>query len=393
MNKLSVESLLTKYLTGSITEEEKWLLNEMLQEPEHCKQLETIIDNELHEYAFEGEADDSIFRLIQDTIKKRINSERRAAKTIWLSVRRIAVAAVFILLLGAGTYWLFQVNKRNDRLAEQKNVPLTNDVPPGDNRAILKLADGTQIILDSAEDGTLAKQGSVKIIKLNNGQLSYNSSTEKPKEVLYNTITVPKGGQYQLKLADGTRVWINAASSLRFPAFFNSGVRNVELTGEAYFEVAKNASMPFHVTVKALDIQVLGTHFNVNAYENEVAISTTLIEGSVKVSKAGQSRQLEPGQQAAAKGNDQIQVLNNVDLEEVLAWKNGLFQFNSADVEIILRQAGRWYNVEFEYSDNIKERFTGQIPRNVNLSQLLKILESTGKVQFNIQGRKVIVKS
>lgn len=392
MNNSSLESLLAQYLTGSITEEEKRILNEMLHEPEHCKKLEAIIDSELKEHVFEGEADDSIYHLIQDIIKKRIIYKKREAKIVWLSIRRIAVAAVFLLVVGAGTYWLFQVESQNP-LIVQHNTPSADDIPPGDNRAILKLADGTQIVLDSAQDGTVAKQGGVKIIKLNNGELSYNSSSEKSKEVLYNTITVPKGGQYQLRLADGTRVWINAASSLRFPAVFNSGERNVELTGEAYFEVAKNASMPFHVKAKALDIQVLGTYFNINAYDDEAFIRTTLIEGSVKLLSAGQSRKLDPGQQASTNGHDQIRILNNVDLEEVLAWKNGLFHFNSADVEIILKQAARWYNVEFEYSDTIKERFTGQIPRNVNLSQLLKILESTGKVHFTIQGRKVIVKS
>jgi ferric-dicitrate binding protein FerR (iron transport regulator) len=194
-------------------------------------------------------------------------------------------------------------------------------------------------------------------------------------------------------LADGTKVWLNAASSLRFPAAFAGKERIVELNGEGYFEVAKNASMPFHVRVHDMDVQVLGTHFNINAYTDETAMRTTLLEGSVQVSQGEQTQLLTPGQQAAASQNGQIQLADGVDVEEVMAWKNGMFQFQGADLETILRQAARWYDIDVEYKQRISDRFSGQISKNVNLSQLLKILELTGKVHFEIEGRKIIVKS
>lgn len=392
MNNTSVEALLEKYLSGSISEDERVLLSQMLDEDRHRAQLETIIDKELLEHSFEAEENIVLLDQIQENILQSIRKEGKKAKVVHLNWRRMAVAAVFILLVGAGVFWLLQSQKKEQEIAIQVKPNVQKDVAPGSTKAILKLADGTEIILDSANEGTLAQQGGVKIIKLNNGQLSYNPQDRKSNEVLYNTITTPKGGQYQLVLADGTKVWLNAGSSLHFPAAFAGQERIVELKGEGYFEVAKNAVMPFHVRVNEMDIQVLGTHFNVNAYTDEGLMRTTLLEGSVKVSKGTQARLLKPGQQAAVNQDEQIFVQNDVNLDEVIAWKNGLFQFQSADLETILRQASRWYDIEVEYRDKITERFSGQISRNVNISQLLKILEFTGKVHFEIEGKKIIVK-
>lgn len=393
MNNTSVEALLEKYLSGSISEEERVLLSQMLEEDRHQAQLETIIDKELLEHSFEAEENLVLLDQIQNNIQQSIRKEGKKAKVVPLNWRSMAVAAVFILLVGAGVFWLLQSQKKEQEIAIQVKPNVQKDVAPGSTKAILKLADGTEIILDSANEGTLAQQGGVKIIKLNNGQLSYNSQNGKPGEVLYNTVTTPKGGQYQLVLADGTKVWLNAGSSLHFPAAFAGKERVVEIMGEGYFEVAKNAAMPFHVRVNEMDIQVLGTHFNVNAYADEGLTRTTLLEGSVKVSKGAQARLLKPGQQAAVNQDEQILVQNDVNLDEVIAWKNGLFQFQSADLETILRQASRWYDIEVEYRDKITERFSGQISRDVNISQLLKILEFTGKVHFEIEGKKIIVKS
>lgn len=393
MNNTSVEALLEKYLSGSISEEERVLLSKMLKEDRHLAQLERIIDNELLDHSFEVEEDSLLLGQIQENIQQSIRESGKKAKVVQLNWRRMAVAAVFILLVGAGVLWLLQSQKKEQEIAIQAKPDVLKDVAPGSNKAILKLADGTEIILDSANKGTLAQQGTVKVIKLDNGQLSYKPQYGKPDEVFYNTITTPKGGQYQLVLADGTKIWLNAASSLHFPAAFAGKERVVELKGEGYFEVAKNAAMPFHVRVHQMDIQVLGTHFNVNAYTDENLMRTTLLEGSVKISKGAQARLLKPGQQAAVDQGEQILVRNDVNLDEVIAWKNGLFQFQSADLETILRQASRWYDIEVEYRDKISELFSGQISRNVNISQLLKILEFTGKVHFEIEGKKVIVKS
>lgn len=393
MNNTSFESLLNKYLSGSITEEECVLLSRMLDEKQHRENLAAIMDKELEERAFESEEDTGLLIQIQENIQKRIKENRTTSKVVGLNWRRLAAAAVFILLAGAGAYLLWNSNSdRKREVAKHTQPKPVQDIAPGSNKAVLQLADGTEILLDSAQDGTLARQGVVEIRKLDNGQLAYQAQQGKPEALLYNTITTPKGGQYQLVLADGTKVWLNAASSLRFPAAFAGKERVVELKGEGYFEVAKNATKPFHVRVHDMDVQVLGTHFNVNAYTDETVMRTTLLEGRIKVSKGDQSRLIKPGQQAANQ-NGSIDIKEDVNLEEVMAWKNGMFQFKSADLETILRQAARWYDIEVEYRGKIADRFSGQISRNVNISQLLKILELTGRVRFEIEGRKIIVNS
>jgi transmembrane sensor len=306
---------------------------------------------------------------------------------------RIAAAAVLILI--AGTIYLL-VNKTNNQqpIAGNQQQPI-KDVAPGGNKAVLTLADGSTIILDNAANGTVSQQGNTKILKLGDGQLAYNSLNEKPKEVLYNTITTPRGGQYQMILSDGSGVWLNAASSIRFPVAFTGNVRKVEITGEAYFEVAKNPAMPFIVSVAGKsEVEVLGTHFNINSYVDEATINTSLLEGSVKITELTtfKSRVITPGQQAQLNSNGQININTNTDLEEVMAWKNGKFDFGEAtDVKTIMRQLARWYNVDVEYRGVIKEHIGGKISRNVNVSKVFEMLGLTGIVRFEIDGKKVIV--
>jgi transmembrane sensor len=394
MSNIPFQALLDKYLSGSISEEERVLLSRMLDEKQHQETLEATIDKELLEHTFEAGQDNAVLNQILENIQNNIGEERKTAKVLLLNWRRMAVAAVFLLLMGSGAYLFWNSRKTEEPAVVKQMRPKPNqDISPGSNKAVLMLADGTQILLDSAHNGTLAQQSAVAIVKLNNGQLAYNAQKGKPADILYNTITTPKGGQYQLVLTDGTKVWLNAASSLHFPAAFTGRERVVELKGEGYFEVAKNAAMPFHVRVNDMDIQVLGTHFNINAYTDEDAMRTTLLEGRVNVSKGTQARILTAGQQAAAHQNGKIEVAENVNVDEVMAWKNGMFQFKSADLGTIMRQAARWYDIDVEYRGGISDRFSGQISRNVNISQLLKILEFTGKVHFEIEGRKVIVKS
>ncbi len=394
MSEILFQTLLDKYISGSITEDERILLHQMLEVSSHREELATIIDKELHDHSFEMEDNKNLLSLIQNNIQQNIKVKRKPSGTVMVYIKRLAVAAVIILLAGAGMYVLFTPDKKPAKELAEKTAPvIKTDIHPGGNRAILKLANGSEIVLDSANQGTLAQQGGVKIIKLNNGQLLYNKPNEITTEVNYNTIITPKGGQYQLILADGSKAWLNAASSLRFPASFTGSERKVELTGEGYFEVAKNAAMPFVVSVNDLSIKVLGTHFNVNAYTNETFTRTTLLEGSVRISQKSKASILKPGQQARADPSGKIEVLDNVDVDEVIAWKNGLFQFKGSNLETILRQAARWYDVDFEYKSKINSRFSGQISRNVNASQLLRILELTGKVHFEIEGRKILVKS
>lgn len=270
---------------------------------------------------------------------------------------------------------------------------------PGTNKAILTLADGKQIVLDEAKNGNLADQGNTKVIKLN-GQIAYNEfamavPNGKNAAVAYNTVTTPRGGQYQLILADGSRVWLNAESSLRFPTSFQGKERRVELAGEGYFEIAKDATKPFIVKINTTseekdEVEVLGTHFNIMAYNDEGIVKTTLLEGSVKINRNNKIAMLKPGQQAKLQ-NQSIKVVEDVDTDEAIAWKNGYFQFTSANLQQVMRQIARWYDVDISYEGKIPERkFGGKISRDNNASEVLKVLELS-KVKFRIENRKIIV--
>lgn len=390
------QELLDKYLTGRMTEQECQHFSELLNVPEHKDRLAAIIDTELAEHAFDGEPDNNMLAAIQDNLYNKLQEGKERSATLIRYMKRLAVAAVFIMMLSAVAWWLLSKKPAQPEIAQVNKVKKETPLVPGGNRAILKLSDGTEIILDSAGDGTLVQQGQAKVIKLGDGQLSYQSTDNTSAEPVYNTISTPRGGQYQLILADGSKVWLNASSSLRYPASFSGKERRVELTGEGYFEVAKNATMPFHVQVNNMEVEVLGTHFNINSYTDEPAIRTTLLEGSVKTAigpdhNREQSAILKPGEQAVLTADSRLTIHDNIDIDEVMAWKNGLFQFKAADIKTVLRQAERWYDVQFEYKENIPERFSGQISRSANADQLLKILELTGKVKFEYKGKTIIV--
>jgi len=268
------------------------------------------------------------------------------------------------------------------------------DILPGGNKAILSLENGQKISLDSAANGKLATQGKTAIVKTAEGHLTYDAKAGST-DVYYNTVSTPKGGQYQLTLPDGTRIWMNAASRLRFPTAFTGKERLVELDGEAYFEVAKDARMPFIVKSKnGMTVQVLGTHFNMMAYGDEQDTKTTLLEGLVKVTNGTSVAILKPGQQALSEtvdSNAPVRINKDADTDEAIAWKNGIFQFNNTDLKAVMRQIARWYNVEISYNDRVPEkRFTGSISRNLKASELLSGIEYVG-VHFKIDGNKIIV--
>lgn len=303
--------------------------------------------------------------------------------------RWAAAAAVTGII---GTWFLFVV--KNGKTTEAPLSEATqkerfkNDVAPGQQGAILTLSNGKTIILDSAGNGALAQQGATEIIK-KDGQIVYANAGH-PAEVVYNTMATPKGRQYSLVLADGSKVWLNAASSITFPTTFSGAERKVTITGEAYFEIAHKSDMPFIVEKGEMNVQVLGTHFNINSYDDEQSINVTLLEGSVKVTQGSQSRLIKPGQQAQLV-KEEISLVNNADIAAVMAWKNGTFSFNATDMESLMRQLCRWYDVEVVYNKKVNELFYADIPRNTNLSDALKALELTGKVKFEIDGKKIIV--
>ena len=307
-------------------------------------------------------------------------------QNIW----RAAAAAVFIFACMG--YWAWQKSQTNPDLELANNKPseVKQEILPGGNKALLILADGSSVVLDSANNGAITHQGGTTVIKLD-GLVTYNQSVNRTNEVVYNTISTPRGGQYQLILADGTKVWLNSASSLKFPTSFPGHQRRVELNGEGYFEVAHNPSQPFFVSNGGTEVKVLGTHFNVMAYGDEPATLITLLEGRVSVSHQSRETNLLPGQQA--KVTTEMKVLDNVDEEQVMAWKNGSFIFGeSMSIPEIMRQVARWYDVEIEYQRKPAGHIGGSISKQVNISEVLSIIELTGEVRLELQGKKVIVK-
>lgn len=303
---------------------------------------------------------------------------------------RIAAAASILVILSAGGYFL--LNKQKPQATQ--NQVAQNDLLPGNNKAILTLSNGKQINLTDAKAGIVAKDANVIVKKKENGSISYVSipagAANQPPA--YQTITTPRGGQWPaIELPDGSKAMLDAGSSITYPVAFNGGQRKVAITGQVYFEVKHNTTSPFIVTVRGETIEDIGTHFNVSAYEDEPALKTTLIEGSVRVSKNRNSTILKPGQQAVnIPGSDKITV-KNADLPEVTAWKNGLFHFTHADVKTVMRQIARWYDVEVVYEGNIpKTDITGEVYRNMKASQVFEVLNNL-KVSFRIEGRKIIV--
>lgn len=300
---------------------------------------------------------------------------------------RIAVAASVLCLLSIGFYFYVV----NSKIAQQQSY--TTNVSPGGNKAVLVLADGRRIDLNDAKSGALAKQGNVLVKKTKDGQLIYDLSGAVPakgSETTYNTIETPRAGTYQVVLPDGTSVWLNAASRIKFPTSFAADERKVELRGEAYFEVVKNPAKPFRVVSDDQVIEVLGTHFNVNNYTDEPFTKTTLLQGSIKVSSHTNSKIIKPGEQSSIGPKGQIEVVS-VNAAQEVAWKNGLFSFKKADLVSVMRQISRWYNVDIIYEGEVPEiSFTGKIYRNVNLGQALESIGYMG-VKYRIENKKVII--
>jgi transmembrane sensor len=320
--------------------------------------------------------------------KAKIRKKPTVVRSI--NLFRVAAASVILLMCSAGLYFLLSKHRKPVMTALHQPPALKNDVLPGRNGAVLKLGTGKTILLDSVSNGVFLSQGSAHIKKLN-GQIIFDASRLHADSVTNNTISTPAGRQYAVVLSDGSKVWLNASSSISFPTIFIGKERKVAITGEAYFEVAHNASAPFVVAVNnKVEVVVLGTDFNINAYDNELVPRATLLEGKIKINCPASSNILMPGQQASLNKDGSIHISNHVDTDEVVAWKNGMFQFESATLDAIMRQLARWYDVEIEYRGVTSKHFGGTISRNVNLSQVLKMLELTGEVKFTIQGKKII---
>ena len=396
-----IGGLLFRRLRGDLSQSEEAVLREWLdqQDPAGREFFEQTTDEARIEEALRylyGIDEDTALAEVLGRIQGGENRNGRRLLLWKRPYRYAAAAAVLVLIAGASVLLIRTRNESNMAL-----LPVAqryrNDVFPGGDKALLELSDGSRITLDSASDGEVATQGTTRVLKLDNGALAYHAGTSAagPQGYGYNTISTPRGGQYQVLLPDGSKVWLNAASSLRFPTAFTGGERLVELTGEAYFQIASDASRPFkvHIPSTSTEIHVLGTDFNVEAYAEEGAIRTTLIGGAVRVTASGKASVLKPGQQASVSldSTGTLSVTSTAHTDDVIAWKNGLFKFEDAPIQSIMRQVSRWYDVNVVYNGRVDQQFIGTIPRQVPLSTLLKILESTGWVHFMIQGKKVIV--
>ena len=385
MDNTRIYYLAGQYLKKSLSETEQVEFQRLLHAPEHQEALQAAFEEMAGGLDMDTPQDKELLPLLE----RSLNSDRVQHRVRSLPRRSLSwAAASIILLLAAGAYF-WTTQKKN---TPQAAIPTV--ISPGKQGAILTLADGSQVVLDSLGNGVVAKQNGARIV-LTNGQLSYDPAENASGEIVFNTISTPKGRQFQVTLPDGTQVWLNAASSIRYPTAFAGKERKVEVTGEAYFEVAKNAQMPFMVSVNnKAGIQVLGTHFNVNAYENEKAITTTLLEGSVRVAQyetASGYVILQPGQQAQIAGTSGIKVIEKANIDKVVAWKNGVFHFEGATLAEIMRQLERWYDIEVVYEKGVPDiEFEGEMTRDVSLNGLLVMLGKT-ELHFRIEGRKLIV--
>jgi transmembrane sensor len=300
-------------------------------------------------------------------------------------------AASVILISAIGVYVFFNQGVKETVSKTTNTVQsYANDIAPGENKATLTLADGRKIILDTAAMGKLAQQGNTAVLN-KEGQVVYSGAKLKEKEVLYNTLSTAKGQSYSVVLADGTKIWLNAASSVHFPLSFPGIDRVVEISGEAFFEVARSGEKkPFKVKVNGLEIEVLGTVFNVNAYAGEKGITTTLVEGKVRLSKGKATSVMEPGEQAELVETGDIKIKSNADIDKAVAWKNGLFVFRGDDVQTIMAQLSRWYDLQVVYKGKVKGEFYGVINRNQPLSLVLEVLQQSD-VHFQVENRTIIV--
>ena len=385
MDPITARALLQRYLEGDASQDEVLLVEQWYQ---HLA--------ETGEFSWEEGEKESREKVIEQRLLTQINAQQdegqvihSTGRSLSLSRRMVSVAAILLLAI-AGAYLLFV--KKAPRTIAPIAERYHNDVNPGRNAAVLTLAGGKEIVLDSSATGIIGKQGNTTIANAN-GRLTYTALHEKPTELFYNTLTTHRGNQYHLTLPDGTKVWLNAASSITFPSVFSGEQRKVTISGEVYFEVAKNEQQPFVVQQGSMVVQVLGTSFDVNGYGDETAVKTTLLEGKVRIEEGSGSSLLAPGQQAVVgkSGAGSIVIVDNPDLETVMAWKNGSFAFRKAGIEAIMQQVERWYDVQVVYEAKITTHFVADIPRDVPLSQLLKLLEETDLIHFRIDGKKIIV--
>lgn len=403
MNETRIIHLLQRYADAVLTREERTELIALLDNvqnteiPDHLVQAMVAEAASLPAESLPGEAVEKFIRGIVAVDKPVAPAETPLVKSLpripaW---RRWSWVAALAIVFGIGVYW-YTIN------ADRKKLPpvqllSADEILPGKDRALLTLDDGSTIALDSASHGAIARQGTVNIIKTANGELRYEPAGATPGKTMINTVQTPRGGQFKIRLPDGTDVWLNAASAIRYPAAFTDTERVVRVTGEVYFEVAKYKQKPFVVIVDdKARIEVLGTHFNINAYSNAESLNTTLLEGQIKLltlynlAKSDiRGYLMKPGQQVQL--SDKLNVIENADIARVMAWKNGLFDFTGTGFESVMKDVERWYDIEVQYEGPVPDmKFKGRMDRGVKLSGIVRFLEDYG-LKTRLEGRTLII--
>jgi len=361
------QALLKKYLKGECTDEERKLLESWYNQQVQQESLSDDIDYK------------SLERHIWNKLDVQENRKIKIRYIQW------AAAALILVFSAISFYMLLDKN-------EVEPSELAQEIVPGSNMAKLSFSDGREIDLDNIADGETVALDHIKIYKNRDGEIVYKVMESDDTEELFSLLETPKGGQYQIELADGTRAWLNAASSIRFPSVFEKQERLVEITGEVYFEVAKDSKRPFRVKTQEQLVEVLGTHFNVNAYHDEPNSVITLLEGAVKVQSFGKDYFLKPNQQIQTNLVNRSSVISEASAEYAIDWKNGIFHFSDEKVSSIMRKISRWYNVEVVFAENfVDKRMAGSISRYEDVSKVLDMLELTNVVHFQLQGRRIVV--
>lgn len=394
---MNFKQLFDDYRNGKMNVEQRAAFEQLLHSMESEQALQQHLDDSLAQV--EPVAAEETQEYLYERIKETYIKEKPAGRVHFLLNPWLRYAAAIIIIAGIAAYlWKREPKKETTVAATSKQV--RTDVEPGRDGAVLTLADGSQLVLDSLGNGVIATQNGAKVV-LNNGALTYDQKEEASGDILYNTMHTPRGRQFQLVLPDGTKVWLNAASSIKYPTVFTGDTRTVEIKGEAYFEVVtlrlrSGQNMPFIVKIdEGKEVKVLGTHFNINAYDDENAIRTTLLEGAVVVKSAngnhGSTAFLKPGEQAVIAGYSPLAINHSPDIDQVMAWKNGLFNFNGYDIKAVMREIGRWYDLDIVYeAEPEPEEVMGELQRNLSLSQVMKILQKI-HVKYRIEGRQLIV--
>lgn len=392
MSEGRIDDLVAKFFQQTCTPAEKRELAAWIEQSADDAALQRVLERAWAHYEPVADLTPTASSRILDDILGRqeetgpVTARIRPMRRTW----RYVAAAVTIVAL-AGGYIVWKSRPQTPSAPAVAQAVKKDVAPPGGNRATLTMADGSVIPLDSTMNNTVITGSNVRIVKTDSGLVTYQQLAVQGAKPSYNTLAVPAGGQFRVILADGTKVWLNAMSSLRYPDMFPEGTRKVELTGEAYFEVSASAAQPFLVKVNDMELTVLGTSFNVMAYPDEAFVNTTLLSGKVVVKHHNVSLPLKQGYQAALNRRTGQVTITQADTNEAIAWKNGRFLFNGTPIKEIMLQLSRWYNIEVIYAGEVNEQFYAEIPRFANAAEALRILELTGKVHFRLEGRRVTV--